>query len=129
MKLHDKFFKSFFYSFLISVITCTFAVITLLGLFTNNYYDKKAFNYIRNLEKNYSKINIQSANIIFTSTIEKIQASLNEHIIHYQKLANQLLEKTEIPEVNDTLMKCALSFPGGNALMTRKKMKNMVYGP
>ena len=109
MKLEDKFFKSFFYSFFASVIACTFVVTTFLGLFTNTYYDKKSYNYIRDLEKNYSKININSVNIILTSTIERVQASLNEHILHYQKLANKLLEETEIPEVNDTYMKCALT--------------------
>ena len=112
MKLQNKFFKSFFYSFFISIISCIFAVITLLGLFTNNYYDKKAYNFIRNLEKNYSKININSVNIILTSTIERVQAGLKKHILHYQKVAKQLLEKTEIPEVNDAYMKCALSFGG-----------------
>ena len=109
MKLEDKFFKSFFYSFFVSVIACTFVVTSFLGLFTNTYNDKKSYNYIRDLEKNYSKININSVNIILTSTIERVQASLNEHILHYQKLANKLLEETEIPEVNDTYMKCALT--------------------
>ena len=38
--------SSFFWSFFTSIITCTLVVTIILGIFTNNYYEKKAYNYI-----------------------------------------------------------------------------------
>ena len=109
MKLEDKFFKSFFYPFIISTILSTLVVTLFLLFFTNNYYDRKSLEQIINSEKKYSKININSVSVLLTTTIQKIQAGLNENIILYQRLAHKILDTIETPEVNDTYMKCALT--------------------
>ena len=109
MKLEDKFFKSFFYPFILCTILCTLVVTLFLIFFTNNNYDRRALDRIINIEKKYSKININSVSILLTTTIQKIQAGLNENIILYQRYANKLLDSTETPAVNDTYMKCALT--------------------
>ena len=68
-------------------------VVTIfLVIFTNNYYDKRTAKNIFELEKKYSKININSINTLVSTTLLKIQASLNEQIIFYQKLANKTNE-------------------------------------
>ena len=41
MKLDEKFFKSFFFIFLVGVILSTLVVTILLGLFTNDNYDQR----------------------------------------------------------------------------------------
>ena len=41
MKLEEKFFKSFFFIFLVGVILSTLVVTILLGLFTNDNYDQR----------------------------------------------------------------------------------------
>ena len=57
--------------------------------FTNNYYDRRTGQNIVDLEKKSAKININSVNALLTTTLLKIQASINELIIFYQKLANR----------------------------------------
>ena len=91
MKLEDKFFNSFFYPFLVAVILSTLIVTTFLGIFTNNTYDKRTSEKIINLEKEYAKINLNAVNVIMTTKILKLQASLNEIIHFYDKIANDLL--------------------------------------
>ena len=109
MKLEDQFFQSFFYPFFISIILCTLVVTLFLGLFINNNHDKRTFQNIINSEKKYSLLALKSANILLTTTIEKIQASLNEQILSYQMEGNKLLQLNEIPELNNTFLKCALT--------------------
>ena len=91
MKLEDIFFKSFFFPFLIGVFLSTLIVTILLGFFTNDSYDTRTIQKIIDLEKKNSELNIKSANIKVTSKILKYQLSLNQLIVHYQKIANDLL--------------------------------------
>ena len=90
MKLEDKFFQSFFYPFLAGVLLSMLIVTIFLGVFTNNYFDKRTGINIVNLEKKYASMNINSINSLLTTTLLKIQASLNEQILFYQKLANKV---------------------------------------
>ena len=64
-------------------------VTAFLYVFTNNYYDKRTAQNIVELEKKYSKININSVNTLVSTTLLKAQASLNELILFYQKLAKR----------------------------------------
>ena len=66
-------------------------ILILLGLFTNNYYDKSTSQNIINFRKKYSKIIINSANILITNKFLKFQIGLNEIVIYYQRMANKLL--------------------------------------
>ena len=91
MKLENIFFKLFFFPFLIGVCLSTIVVTLLLGLFTNSTYDTRTIQKIIDLEKKNSEINIKSANIKVTSKILKYQMSLNELIVQYRKIANDLL--------------------------------------
>ena len=76
MKLQDKFFNSFFFSFLISIILSILIVTIILVLFTNNNHSKITIKNIINLDKKYSEIIIKTANVLLTSSFQKIQASL-----------------------------------------------------
>ena len=89
MKLEDKFFHSFFYPFLIGVLLSMIIVTIFLTIFTNKYFDKRTGRNIVDLEKKYAEININSVISLLTTTLLKIQASLNEQILFYQKLANK----------------------------------------
>jgi len=89
MKLENKFFTSFFYPFLVSVILSMVVVTYFLIKFTNKYLDKRTGQNIVNLEKKYASTNINSVNLLLSTTLLKIQASLNEHILFYLKLANR----------------------------------------
>ena len=109
MKLEYKFFNSFFYPYVVSVTLCTLLVSIFLGYYTNTYYDDRTRNNIINIEKMYSKININSANVLLTTTFQKIQSGLNEHILFYQKMANKLIKSEENHKLNGDLMKCLLS--------------------
>ena len=108
MKLEDKFCNSFFYPFLISIILSTLVVTLFIGLFTDNFYDKRTYNNIINMEKEYSKIYINSAGAILKTSIEKIHSSLNEHILYYQRMANKILELNNSNDLNfSEYLKCA----------------------
>ena len=89
MKLEDQFFQSFFYPFLVGVLLSMIIVTIFLGIFTNDFFDKRTGKNIVDLEKKYASMNINSINSILTTTLLKIQASLNEQILFYQKLANR----------------------------------------
>ena len=106
MKLEHKFFNSFFYPFLIGVVLNMIVVTIFLFIFTNNYYDKRTAKNIVDLEKKFSKININSINTLVATTLLKVQASLNEQIIIYQKLARKTDEIINY-ELNNFL-KCLL---------------------
>ena len=94
MKLEKKFFNSFFYTFLIGILLDMIIDTILIYKFTNNYYDKRTAQKIIDLEKKYAKININSVNTLLTTTLLKVQASLNELVLFYQKLANKTNEIT-----------------------------------
>ena len=103
MKLETKFFNSFFFPFLICVILSTLVLTIFLGLFKTDNKD------IISLRKKYSKIIIESVNVLLTTTFQKVQSSLNEHILLYQNIANKLLESNENYELNIDQMRCALT--------------------
>ena len=90
MKLEEKFINSFFYMFLIGVIINLIIAIGFLYFFTNNYIDKRTGQNIVDLEKKYARINLNSVNALLSTTLLKVQESLNEQIIYYQKLANNI---------------------------------------
>ncbi len=91
MKLKNKFFKSFFYPFLISVLLSTLTVTFLLSIFTHSFYDKKTIENILSLEAKFSKVNIKSVNVILATILQKNQASINEQILLYQTFANKTI--------------------------------------
>ena len=109
MELESKFFRAFFFPFLSSIILSTLVVIIFLLIFSVNKYDKIIGKKIIDLEKKYSKNVINSANIIITNKLLKFQTHLNEQILHYQKIANKLLESEEIPELDNYFLKCLLT--------------------
>ena len=90
MKLEEKFINSFFYMFLLGVIINLIIAIGFLYFFTNNYIDKRTGQNIVDLEKKYARINLNSVNALLSTTLLKVQESLNEQIIYYQKLANNI---------------------------------------
>ena len=106
MKLENKFFNSFFYPFLVGVILSMLVVTLFLTKFTNKYFDKRTGKNIVTLEKKYASTNINSVNLLLTTTLLKIQASLNEHILFYLKLANRIGDISNY-EINKHL-KCYL---------------------
>ena len=111
MKLEFKFFNSFFYPFIISATLCSLIVTIFLGLFTNTNYDERTRNNIIELEKKNVKININSANKILTTTFQKVQSGLNEHILFYQRMANKLLKSQKNHILNTNLMYYAYEIP------------------
>ena len=90
MKLADKFFNSFFYTFLFGVILSFISTVIFSIFFTTKYIDKKTVDNIIKLEQKLSKINLNSMNVLITSSIYKIQSSLNELIIAYQNMASKV---------------------------------------
>ena len=72
MKLEYLFFKSFFFSFLISIFLSTLVVIIFLRIFTNNNYDKITSENIFNLKRKNSKINLNSVKVLLTSSFLKL---------------------------------------------------------
>lgn len=75
MKLEDKLFNSFFYPFLVTIFLCGLVVTGFIAICTNNHIDLKTYTNLINLEKKYSKINIDSANVLITTTLLKLQAN------------------------------------------------------
>ena len=65
-------------------------VTVFLSIFTNDYLDKRTGQNIVQLEKKYAKMTINSVNALLTTTLLKVQASLNEQILFYQKLAKKV---------------------------------------
>jgi len=108
MKLENKFFNSFFYPFLVGVILSMLVVTIFLSKFTNNYFSKLTGKKIVDLEKKYASMNINSISTLLTTTLLKIQASLNEHILFYLKLANRTEDITNY-NINK-YVKCVLDF-------------------
>ena len=96
MKLADKFFNSFFYTYLLGVILSFITTIIFSIFFTTKYIDIKTVDNIVELEQKLSKVNLNSMNVIITSSILKIQSSLNELIIAYQKMARKVKNNDNI---------------------------------
>ena len=121
MKLEKIFFRSFFYPFLIGVLMSMITVTYFLGKFTHNYIDERTGKNVVDLEKEYAEININSVNKILTTSLLKIQISLNEQILYYQKLSNRTKDLTN-QKINDYL-KCLLDIDDEFILKNRKKFK------
>ena len=92
MKLERIFFKSFFYPFLAGIFLTTLILSIFLVIYTDGFYDKRISKNIIDLEKQNSKININSANVLVSTYFSKLQIYLNELILFYQKMANDLLK-------------------------------------
>ena len=109
MKLGDKLFHSFFYPFFIGVILNMFIIILFSIIFTNNYIDKRTSQNLLQSEKNLAELNLKAIQTSLTSYLLKIQASINEIIISYQKNAkNILLNPNLYQNLDDKFLKCAL---------------------
>ena len=121
MKLEKIFFRSFFYPCLIGVLMSMITVTYFLGKFTHNYIDERTGKNVVDLEKEYAEININSVNKILTTSLLKIQISLNEQILYYQKLSNRTKDLTN-QKINDYL-KCLLDIDDEFILKNRKKFK------
>ena len=110
MKLESKFFQSFFFPFLLGVVLSAIAVISTSIIFTNNYIDKVTGQNLIELGKKYSKKNIDSPNVIVSTTLLKLQANLNELISNYQKIAKKI--NSDNPylnrQINEDFLKCVL---------------------
>ena len=100
-------------------------VTILLSKFTNNFFDNRTGKNIVYLEKKYAKININSINSLLTTTLLKIQASLNEQILFYQKLANKTNEITDYT-INQFL-KCVLDLDDNFLSENQNDLKYMGY--
>ena len=100
-------------------------VTAFLYIFTNNYYDKRTAQNIVDLEKKYSKININSINTLVSTTLLKAQASLNEQIIFYQKLANKTEDIIDY-KINEYL-KCLLDLDEDFLRQNEKYLKYMAF--
>ena len=101
MELNEQFYHSFFYTFLVGVVLSFLAIAIFSIIFTNTYIDKKTGDNILELEKQFAKVNLNSMNIIITSSITKIQQSLNELISSYIKAAN-IVKNNENIHINLT---------------------------
>ena len=125
MKLENKFFNSFFYPFLIGVILSSLIVTILVFFFTNSFYDKRMTQKIIDLETQYAKTNIKLANINVLTILLKVQASVNEQILFYQKMANKTKDK-DITELtyNDDKFKVVYDFTED---FLKKNEKNLTY--
>ena len=95
MRLEDKFFNTFFYLFLIAIITSIIVIFTLLFYYSINYLDKNSAKAIYNIEKRYVDVNINSINILITNVILKIQVGLQEQVTFYQNMASSLTQETK----------------------------------
>ena len=93
MRLENQFFHFFFYPFLIGVIISGITIIVCSSIFTDNYIDKITGINLVDIGKEYSKSNINSAIDLVSSTLYKVQISLNELVITYVKIANLLKKK------------------------------------
>ena len=129
MKLEDQFFHFFFYPFLLGVIFSTIIILICSIIFSNNYIDKITGNNLIELGKEYSKININSVNDLISTSLLKIQLGLNELILLYQKLANQLRSNDHNNlniTINDNFLKCVLDFDE-SINEENKETYNMAY--
>ena len=123
MKLENKFFNSFFYPFLIGVFLSMVVVSVFLSVFTNNYLDKKTGENIVDLEKKFAKVNINSVNALLTTTLLKVQASINEQILFYQKLANKAKKNNINNYTINSFLKCAVDIEDSD----KNKFKYMAF--
>ena len=127
MKLENLFFKYFFSSFLISIILCLLVVIIFLATFTFDKLDKRLRKKIIDLERNYSKIIINSANILTLNYFMKYQADLNEQIIFYKNKANEILLSENEEELNTEFLKCLITLNSSICDYETEKLKSAFW--
>ena len=101
MRLEDKFFKSFFYLFLVGISISLIIVFTILFYFSGNILDERTSSEVYYLERRYAKANINSMNILLSNIILKLQVVLQEQITLYQDIANTLLNVTTNLNLSD----------------------------
>ena len=88
MKLENKFYSTIFYPFLIGTILSIIIVAIILSYYSNNYLDKKSAEDIYTIEKEYTKINLKSINLLIYNVLLKIQVGLHEQLKYYNNTAN-----------------------------------------
>ena len=126
MKLEDKFFHSFFYPFLVGVVLNMIIVTIFLYIFTNNYLDKTTAQNIVDLEKKNARTIINSVNALITTSLLKVQASLNEQILFYQKMA-RLKEYINDYKLKESLMVSTLKLEEININDESNKYKGIWF--
>ena len=109
MKLEQKLYHVFFFQFLLGIILSSFTVVIFLRFFTNLNYDKRTSQNVIKIRKRNSKIIINSVNILLTSELIKLQTSLNELAIYYQKKAKELINSNKTHSLNNAFIKCVLN--------------------
>ena len=109
MKLEQKLYHVFYFQFLLGIILSSFTVIIFLRFFTNLNYDKRTSQNVIKIRKRNSKIIINSVNILLTSELIKLQTSLNELAIYYQKKAKELINSNKTHSLNNAFIKCVLN--------------------
>ena len=128
MELESKFFQSFFYPFLIGIILSMISIILFSIIFTNNYIDKKTSLNLIELERNNAKVNLNTIKISLSTFLLKIQASINEIIISYQKAAKAILLNPNLSKnLDDKYLKCALDLNDTEISQDINKLNYMAY--
>ena len=127
MKLENLFFKYFFPPFLISMILSLLVLLICLGTFTFDKYDKRLRKKVIDLERNYSKIIMNSANILILNFFMKYQADLNEQIIYYQNKAKEILISEEEEELNTKFLECLITFDTSICDYETEELKNAFW--
>ena len=106
MNLSDQLYQSFFYTFLIGIIISFSGIIIFTIYFTKNYIDNKTRDNIVEMENKFSKVNLKSIHSLVSSSLLKLQGSLNEQIIAYQNEANKVKNNDNIKiELNNNFFK------------------------
>ena len=112
MNLEKQFFQYFFYPFLLGMTFSVIVVITCSVIFTNNFIDTITGKNMLELDRDNSKININSINAIISTSLLKVELVLNEMVLYYQNIAKKV--KLNEPNLNlyidDDYLKCVLDF-------------------
>ena len=126
--MENIFFHSFFYSSLSGVILSTFVVTIILIFFRNENYDKRTYEKIINLGKKNSEMTINTINIILTTKFLKVQSSLNELILYYQKISKEILvNKNKNLKLDNKYLKCVLNLNHSFCDTTTEDTLNLAY--
>ena len=132
MKLESQFITSFFYPFIIGVILSATIVIISSLIFTNNYIDKGTGKNIIEFEKEFSKINLNSINVIISTQLLKVQSILNELITYYINFANKIKFNetmiTNINEINEEFFKSLVDIYYNPNIIEEKKDELKLMG-
>ena len=109
--MEEKLLKSFFFPFLVGVILSSFILIIFVFLLTNSNIDKRTTQSLIDLEIQISKINLKKVNLILDSILLKIQTSLNEQILFYQRMAGKIKD-SDIDKIkyHEDKLRCVYDF-------------------